>query len=364
MQLMEPLNTRFGLRKYLRQNELSTSTSSISESALDISNEPTIRTYIKELAIKISKNPDVLFADESTLVERKASWYSLVNKQVDMNTPLDSRCRSGHILLDYHMPHFWSVRGWKGVSIVDLASDSTILYKALWANLRMHSTPYISEIRRSLCMVGGLSNVTKYRAPLAKAIVEGFEAKSVLDPCAGWGGRMIGSLAAGATYVGYEPCLKTVEGLNGILQDLPQEIHSRARIISTPAEEGILDLDEFDMVLTSPPYYNLENYSTEYTQSITGLSWEEWLDGWLDPVIQMCLSKLKEGGTSCWSVKNFRTDAEYRLADEVKASHERAGWRLVNTVKMIGSSRPGEGRIQRGAEARNSEEETFCFQRA
>jgi len=361
---MDPLNVRFGLRTHLKQNELSISTSSITESALEHDKEPTIRTFIKELAIKISKQPEVLFTNESTLIDRKASWHSLVDKEVDMNIPLDARCRPGHILLDYHMPHFWSVRGWKGVSVADLASDSTVVYKALWANLRMHSTPYISEIRRSLCMVGGLSNVTKYRAPLAKAIVEGFGATSVLDPCAGWGGRMLGALAAGATYVGYEPCLKTVQGLHGILEDLPEEIRPGATIIPKPAEEGILDLEEFDMVLTSPPYYNLENYSTESTQSITGLSWEEWLDGWLDPVIQMCLSKLKEGGTSCWSVKNFRTDAEYRLADEVKAAHERAGWRLVHTVKMVGSGRPGEGRIQRGAETRSSEEETFCFQRA
>jgi tRNA1(Val) A37 N6-methylase TrmN6 len=213
-------------------------------------------------------------------------------------------------------------------------------------------------------MVGGLSNVTKYRAPLAKAIVEGDGAKRVLDPCVGWGGRMLGALAAGASYIGCEPCVATYKGLLGILKDISLE--ERCVIINNPAEEGLLEVGEgYDMVLTSPPYYNLEMYSDEGSQSVVKYdTWEKWLEEWLDPVITMSLSCLNEGGTSCWSVKNFRTDRSYYLADEVKAAHKRLGWDLVKVVRMVGSGRPGAGRIVDGAESRRSEEETYIFKRA
>ena len=353
---MDFLNTRFGLRSLLKTSELHTCTTGIPEADLVVAKEPDIRKQLEEFAATLSKNPEVLFQDSSTLEERKASWDTLVKKKVVL--PLDARSRPGHILLDYHMPHFWSVRSWKGICVMDLARDKAIMYKALWANLRMHSTPYASELRRSLCMVGGLSSITKYRAPLAKAIIEEFGAKAVLDPCIGWGGRMLGALAAGATYTGCEPCVATVAGLQGILKD----IEKNAVIIAQPAEEGLLGLSrQYDMVLTSPPYFNLELYDTSLTQSITGHDWSSWVGEWLDPVIRMSLGLLKEGGVSCWSVKNFKTNGLYNLADEVKAAHEREGWKLIRTISMIGSGRPGEGRIKDGVETRGSEEETFCF---
>lgn len=171
---------------------------------------------------------------------------------------------------------------------------------------------------------------------------------------------MLGALAAGATYTGCEPCLLTVAGLQGILKDIGKE----AVVIAQPAEEGLPGLSrEYDMVLTSPPYFNLEIYDTSLTQSITGHDWPSWVAEWLDPVIRMSLGLLKEGGVSCWSVKNFKTNGVYNLADEVKAAHEREGWKVVRTISMIGSGRPGEGRIKDGVETRASEEETFCFKK-
>lgn len=357
---MNIINQRFGLRNLLSNKKYQNSTTSISESDLTLILEPKIRDELKLIAIELSKNPTVLFNDQSTIEEREASWKALLEKKVDMDTPLDSRSRPGHILIDYYMPHFWSVCNWKGTSVKDLASDPEILYKALWANLKMHSTPYSSEIRRSLCMVSGLSNVTKYRAPLAKAIVQGFDAKNVLDPCAGWGGRMLGTLAAGAKYTGCEPCLETVSGLQGILREISMD----ANIIPKPAEEGLIGLRGFDMILTSPPYFNLEKYSSEHTQSISLYdTWDKWLTEWLDPIITLSLSCLLDNGISCWSVKNFKTNGTYNLADEVIDAHKRLGWKLIRIVKMVGSGRPGEGRIKDGEETRKSEEETFCFKR-
>jgi DNA modification methylase len=119
------------------------------------------------------------------------------------------------------------------------------------------------------------------------------------------------------------------------------------------------------MVLTSPPYFNLELYTAGQQSTNTYPTWEGWTEQWLKPVILGCLAHLKPGGVSCWSVKNFKTDKKYPLADVTKKIHQEAGWHLVQTVKMTGSARPGGKRIDEdtGKEKRGSEEETFCFKK-
>ena len=361
---LELLNTRFGLRKLLQSPSHHSSQVAIPREDLAPEKEPLIRGSIATLAAAIVENPAALLRDEYTVTERRKDWEALVKKEVLEDgdiAAIDTRSRPGHKLLDHYMPHFYDVANYKGISVRSLVNQEA-LEKALFANLVMHSTPYKSEIRRMLVLTGGLGNVTKYRTVTAKAIVQYFGAKRVLDPCAGWGGRMLGALAAGAAYVGCEPDPNTAAGLRGILADPAIASCSRlAQIFEKPVEDCELGA-EFDMILTSPPYFNLERYTAGEQSIGRHATWTAWLEDWLRPVILGCLALLKEG-TSCWSVKNFRSDAWYPLADEVTRIHKEAGWGLVKTVTMRGSGRPGAGRVKEGKETRESEEETFCFRR-
>lgn len=358
------VNKRFALRALLVQDKYHCSEESIPKEELTVEKEPLLRGRLNDLATQIIADTNSILLDTYDLGERKRDWVGLVKKGVIEGgdiAPIDARSRPGHKLLDHHMPHFWDVTNYKGKSVRGLFTQEAV-EKALITNICMHSTPYKSEIRRMLLMTGGLGSVTKYRTVTAKSIVKFYDAKRVLDPCIGWGGRMLGALAAEAEYIGCEPDPKTVAGLRGILEDLPTDISSRATIIGEPAEVGLESVKGvFDMVLTSPPYFNLEVY-TGGDQSVGRYaSWETWVEKWLKPIILRGLSLLKQGGVSCWSVKNFKTDKAYPLADVVKEIHKKAGWDLVKTVVMKGSGRPGGGRIKEGKTTRGSEEETFCF---
>jgi hypothetical protein len=363
--MTEILNVRFGLRKLLQNPAYHASEAAISKE--ELAKDPAISRIITDLAAAIVRDPAVILTDSYTATERRKDWEALIKKPVleaGEIVPLDSRSRPGHKLLDHYMPHFYRVANYKGVSVASLITQEAV-EKALWANLAMHSTPYKSEIRRMLVMTGGLSNVTKYRTVTAKAIVEYFGARRVLDPCVGWGGRMLGTLVTGAEYVGCEPDPNTVAGLRGILAELPNP--ERATVFAQPVEacwdrlHALRSMEAFDMVLTSPPYFNLELY-TGGEQSVARFpTWSEWVAGWLKPTILGCLACLGEGGVSCWSVKNIRTDRVYPLADEVARIHKEAGWELVKTVTLRGSARPGAGRITSGKETRESEEETYCY---
>jgi hypothetical protein len=367
------LNIRFALRKHLSQEKYKLSETSIPKDNLTAEKEPYIRSKLAKIAAQIVDSSNTILVDTYTKDELTKDWLSLEKKEVISNgsiLSIDTRTRPGHKILDHYMPHFYDVKNYKGISVKSLFNQESI-EKALMQNLQMHSTPYKSEIRRMIVMTAGLGNVTKYRTVTSKAIVQYYGAKRILDPCTGWGGRMLGSLAASKDtfYIGCEPDPNTAKGLRGILEDtsIPQAVRSRGLIIEKPAEVALTELstmEKFDLVLTSPPYFNLELY-TAGDQS-TGLytTWDAWTEKWLKVVIIGCLACLKEGGVSCWSVKNFKSDKKYPLADITKKIHKDAGWDLVKTVTMTGSGRPGSKRIKDGEEKRGSEEETFCFRRA
>jgi len=346
---MDILNKRLGLRQLLTDPKYHEWENSIPKEDVNEETEVAVREAIERVVKFILADPRVLLLDEYTEAERKKDWTALVKKDA---TTFESRSRLGHKILDHHMPHFWNVKNHKGNSVAGLVTEDA-LRKSIWLNLRMHSTPYKSEIRRTIVLSTGMSSVTKYRAGLSKHIVKKYSAEKVLDCCVGWGGRMIGALAAGATYTGFEPDPNTFRGLQGILWD----IGKTADIHNEPAETGLTKLENgvYDLVLTSPPYYNLEMY-TAGDQSVKEQTWEEWVNGWLKPVVKECLRCLKPDGKSCWSVKNFKSDKKYPLADVVRDIHAEFGWVLLDTISVTGPGRPGA--------KKGSEEETFVYAKA
>ena len=379
----------FGLRKLLQNKKYHNSKESIKkiktigegeniiiDDPLDALKEPNIRNQLKIIAQQLVENPNILFIDHYETKVRANDWKTLLKKKTEYNEEgeiiLDARSRPGHKILDHHMTHFYDVKNYKGISVRGLVSQE-LLEKALMQNLSMHSTPYKSEIRRMIMMTGGLGSITKYRTITSKAIISYFNAKRVLDPCTGWGGRMLGSLASSSDtyYVGCEPDPNTAKGLRNILIDeaIPKEVSARAIIIEKPAEIGLNEIekmDKFDLILTSPPYFNLELYTAGEQSTNQYLTWDVWVEKWLKVVILKCLSCLKEdGGVSCWSVKNFKSDKKYPLADVTKKIHEDAGWELIKIVKMTGSARPGKAKevTDEQKKKKESEEETFCFRR-
>ena len=368
------INNTFALRKLLSNKLFHESKKAINKNNITPEKEPHIYKIISNISQKLMKCPDLILLDNYELSERQKDWLSLVNKEVIVNNDIitiDTRTRPGHKILDHHMPHFYNVKNYKGKSVRNIITQA-VLEKALYTNMLMHSTPYKSEIRRMIIMNAGLSNVTKYRAITAKSIIQFFNSKRILDPCIGWGGRMMGCLAScnDSYYVGCEPDENTAKGLRNILTDnaLPYDVRARAFVVEKPAELALLTdialMEKFDMVITSPPYFNLEMYTDEKNQSITTYAkWEDWVEKWLKPVILNSIDCLQPTGVSCWSVKNFKSDKNYALADATKKIHMDAGWTLVKTVSITGPARLGAKRIKDGKENKKSEEETFCFKK-
>jgi hypothetical protein len=320
-------------------------------------------------------------------------WALLLKKDATVNAMTISATEvAGMKVLRKHMQHFHAVRNYKGHSVESLWTQPC-LEKALRFNRAQHSTPYASEIIRSLSFANGLGKVTMYRPLMAKKVVAYLATKDamtdvrVLDVCAGWGGRMIGaksvespsfagvspSVAGGLRgelvspslkvhYTGIDPCAKTYAALRAIRDELGL---TNVTLINKPAEVALQQsLGTYDIALTSPPYYNLELYSDEPTQSVHSVQvggYQAWLNDFLNPVIA---GVIRLGVKySCWSVKNFKTDKKYDLLDDVIRIHGEHGWRLLDDTvfTMANSRRPGQ---KAASDQKKTEECTYFFVRA
>jgi tRNA G10 N-methylase Trm11 len=104
----------------------------------------------------------------------------------------------------------------------------------------------------------------------------------VWDPCSGYGGRLLGAFAAGVRYVATDVEPETVEGNRRLAERLG---FTDAEIHECPAER--FDPGTVDLVFTSPPYFDREQYSDRDGQSWVshGSDFDAWVEGFLRPVI-------------------------------------------------------------------------------
>jgi len=360
--------------------------------ALTILTDAEFEALLPQLAAELESHG--VLHESYTDAEIRKDWALLLKKDTTINAMTISATEvAGMKVLRKHMRHFHAVRNYKGHSVESLWTQ-TCLEKALRFNRAQHSTPYASEIIRSLSFANGLGKVTMYRPLMAKKVVAylakqlGVKEVRVIDVCAGWGGRMVGAKSAEGGgdklppqtprnggggdkggggglkvhYTGIDPCAKTYEALRAIRDELGL---TNVTLVNKPAEVALQQsLGTYDIALTSPPYYNLELYSDEPTQSVHSVQvggYQAWLNDFLNPVIA---GVIRLGVKySCWSVKNFKTDKKYDLLDDVIRIHGEHGWRLLDGVvfTMANSRRPGQ---KAASDQKKTEECTYVFVRA
>tara|TARA_B100001287_G_C22678946_1_gene529214 strand:- start:2008 stop:3234 length:1227 start_codon:yes stop_codon:yes gene_type:complete len=135
-----------------------------------------------------------------------------------------------------------------------------------------------------------IGTVSQFKPATAKAIYNFFGAKRVLDFCSGWGDRLVGFHASNAeSYIGIDP--------NSDLHPQYEKIHNfcgsskRVEFICSPAEDVDYSNLRYDFAFTSPPYFDMELYNEEETQSVKRYPK---LDLWLKDFLFKSLSKIYE----------------------------------------------------------------------
>lgn len=257
-------------------------------------------------------------------------WIRLQNTDVFKK---GSQFRPGVKLCHQFCPNFFTIQNNKGLSFTDAWQNQVIMAKVLqWGKVAM-SNLWMSWIRRAVYMVAGLPNSTFYRPHFSRQITMLTEKdKGVLfDPCFGWGGRMLGTISNGWEYIGCDSNKETFDNVSRMLSFVEDKSKSpvpRVTLLNIPAETfDFENQKKVDVVLTSPPYFDLEVYTDEDTQSYNKHnSYETWRDEWLAPLITNCLGILEDDGLSAWNVMNFKKND---LVGDVEKIHNDLGWELV-----------------------------------
>ena len=262
-------------------------------------------------------------------------WHNLCSWE-STEPYINSTSRIGLKLGEHFFKNFFSIENKDGKSFENMWTKSN-LEKILKWNRSSHSTPYLSEIKRGLYFCCGLTKNTMFRPQIAKMICDDYKPEVVFDPCAGWGGRMLGVVSSGAEYIAFEPNTDTYKNLLRLAKFL--NIEKKVKIICDDVLHiNNYDLPNVDMILTSPPYFNVEIYNKESTQSITHFNtYDNWVNGFLEPTITNSLRLLNKGGISCWNVgKVDKKD----MFDDVITEHKKNNYEHRSEYSVLSSKRP------------------------
>jgi hypothetical protein len=215
------------------------------------------------------------------------------------------------------------------------------IYEMLQKNAE--DTAYSKNFRFALCDDPNFDRLLATGAPiaggrqpqdfpvlLAKDLYNEFcpEGGAVLDPCHGWGGRLVGFLLSKAgRYVGCDPSPETFEGVKRMAADLlPYVSDKTVSTFMLPYEDALIE-GPFEFALTSPPYYDLEQYTGDDSSFRRYGNFRAWDEGFYSLLISKTHAVLKQGGVFALQVGNQK----YPLEKLAKEHAERVGFLYVGT---------------------------------
>lgn len=197
----------------------------------------------------------------------------------------------------------------------------------------------------------------------------------IWDPSAGWGGRMLGALSVNlktttgdhreVEYIGTDPNPDFYENgtsVYAVIGDLYNRIRSRDSLFGDvnthqvfPCGSEVFHEHEaycarkgtFDVVFTSPPYFNREAYSEDQNQSYKKFgAYESWRDTFLAQTLKNAWDALAPGRYLLWNIADIKVGKKYLPLEQDSIDIcERLGFVYDSRIHMVMSSMPGANRV-------------------
>ena len=199
----------------------------------------------------------------------------------------------------FHIENRWKVdwtrtpSGWRTWQTV---KGIKTIVRAFWSLEKVLTKVDLQSIRMATTLRKYVAS--QFKPSIAKGFYDYFKSVNVLDFSAGWGDRLAGFYCGESTksFVGIDPNTnnhpnyqKQVEFYkkHQTLFEEPKEVE----LICSPAEDVDFTKYEnhFDTIFTSPPYFNVEKYSDEDTQSY--IRYKD-IDSWNKDFLHFTLDKL------------------------------------------------------------------------
>lgn len=212
----------------------------------------------------------------------------------------------------------------------------------------------------------------------AKWVYDNFTLKDrcniVWDPSSGWGGRLLGCMAAKPDrhihYIGNDPNTDHNTANNRTkyheIYDFYCKNVKRGGLFSVPhntfefyqtGSEKMYSIPTFkayegtlQLVFTSPPYFSKEAYSDDPEQSYKMYStWDIWVDKFLKPTLTTAYKMLRYDGHLLWNVSDVKFGKDMLpLVETSKQICIDLGFKYITTYKMSLAQMPGGNRMEDG----------------
>jgi len=233
---------------------------------------------------------DVVAHKKLNEVRRKKDLKNLVKYDASENV----RSFAGNkYLYHYQMENLCKTRVKNRPSLCQIMNDDK-LYAKLYSKLE--------KLKRTGTLANRLFEAERFNGAVvffkpttAKYIYQKFGAKQVLDPTAGWGGRMLGAYALGIEYTGIDTNTNLKPAYDDMILELERD---NLNMIWESCLEVDFSTIEYDFVLTSPPYINMEVYENMIPFESDKVFYTEFLI----PLLNKCLFHIKNNGWVCFNI--------------------------------------------------------------
>ena len=241
------------------------------------------------------------------------------------------------ILYNYQFKNLLKCKRDKRKTIEEIFNDPDAKEK-LWKDAikrnRRPAAPYPSPADVYECVRVNTGSVVFFKSSTAKYIYKKFNATSVLDFTMGWGGRMLGAMASDVNYIGVDTNTNLKEGYDQIMQDIPHK--SKIQLIWDSCLEVDYSKLDYDLILTSPPYVNMELY--ENMKPFESDAW--FYNNFLIPTMDKAYKYMKDGGKMCINIspkmyKHLTEKFGYRKCDCTEDLRQQMGQAKTKSQDLI-----------------------------
>ena len=254
----------------------------------------------------------------------ETEWYARSEYKWPLSKKIIRRINRGNDASNYFQQYNrWSVDGTISPGPVRTWKNPKFMYTLLGSLFTLEVEKVDRGTLRS-CIGLRKYICSQFKPNVAKSIYDMFKAENILDFSMGWGDRLAGFYASdyGKHYVGIDPRKE-----NHLIYKEQSEFYEKhlgffeherkSEFHCSPAEEFDFSQydNHFDLVFTSPPYFNVERYSYDDTQS-----WVRYkdIDDWNTEFLQKTLNNLwrsiKSGGYLLVNISDVNASSKGRKA--------------------------------------------------
>ena len=247
---------------------------------------------------------------------------------------------AGMHLINPLFPQVFGMKTSGCISPVEIFNNDQMLRDCINRTIVYARAKTIAAVRSGLKTYRNNRAVSAFPPLWAKTILgqEAPRGSILLDFCCGFGGRLLGAYASGmiSSYIGIDPLATNIASHIELQSLITEHAKLRGREFNTQfllgtAEDKIGEIKgPIDIVMTSPPYFDKELYSSQDNQCyIKFPDYAKWISEWLEPVIQKAGSLVRSGGKIIVFASNT---TDHDVGDDCHRTLQNLG--VVNTYRF------------------------------